>query len=94
LDTILRVVVLPSTLVPAIGSAITALNATNSFPETADRSAHLAPAFDDIVTRLAAERPSNLPRIQTALKEAARLVVSDVDAWRDVLVRRRITRGG
>ena len=82
-----------SVIVPSMGAMGLALEATNGFSEMADRSAQLAPAFEEFAARMKAVDPIPAPLAQEILRQAASLAVSDADSWRQRLVQRRLTHG-
>jgi hypothetical protein len=82
-----------SVIVPSMGAVGLALEATNGFTEMADRSAHLAPAFEELAARMKAVDPIPAPLAQEILRQAASLAVSDADSWRQRLVQRRLMHG-
>ncbi|MFI4936580.1 MAG: DUF4231 domain-containing protein [Caulobacterales bacterium] len=94
LELIMRLSTMVSALAPAAGAGVLALDATNGFSELAERSAQLAPAFEEFEVRVTADAASSLERAQEVLRDAATLLVSDADSWRERLVRRRLVRGG
>ncbi|HEY5107253.1 MAG TPA: hypothetical protein VII73_10860 [Caulobacteraceae bacterium] len=83
-----------SVIVPSMGAVALALDSTNGFSELADRSAQLVPAYEDFSARMRKAAPISAALAQEIVREAATLLVSDTDSWRDRLVRRRLIRGG
>ena len=79
-------------IVPAIGAASLALEATLSFDEQGRRSDLLAQQLGAIAAELG-ETP-RLDRLQRAAKAAIRLQTSQEDRWTDEAVRRRLFRVG
>jgi hypothetical protein len=88
-----------SAIVPALGAVSIALESQLEISATARRSAALQPRFEALSRELAEALPTadtgkpSPARATEILRDAARLLVSDVDSWRNDLERRRIIRG-
>jgi hypothetical protein len=93
------VLLMASAIVPALGAVSIALESQLEISATARRSAALQPRFEALSRELAEALPASdtgkpsPARATEILRDAARLLVSDVDSWRNDLERRRIIRG-
>ena len=85
-------VFMASAIVPAIGAAGLALEATLSLGEEAQRSDVLAARLEVLASGLAPE-PS-LPALQNAAGAAIRLQRAQEDHWLEGAIRRKLVRGG
>jgi hypothetical protein len=86
------VVFMAGSIVPAIGAAGLALEATLSLGEEAQRSTVLAGHLDALAQRL---RPdSGLESFQAVARSAIRLQRAQEDHWAEGSIRRRLVRGG
>ncbi len=79
-------------IVPAIGAAGLALEATLSLREEAQRSSELAVRLETLATSLG-DAPG-LPALQNVAGAAIRLQRAQEDRWLEGAVRRRLVRGG
>ncbi|HYF55137.1 MAG TPA: hypothetical protein VEA41_12840 [Salinarimonas sp.] len=79
-----------SAVVPAIAAACLGLEAKVGFEELARRSRRFGPEFERLRQDLA--EPLGPSRAAEGLREAARLLTTDADGWRDGLLRRRLAK--
>jgi hypothetical protein len=79
-------------IVPSIGAAVIALEATLGLGEQAQRSRVLASRLEVLASDLGEAR--NLEAVQTAAKAAIRLQRAQEDHWTEGAMRRRLIRGG
>jgi hypothetical protein len=79
-------------IVPAIGAAGMALEATLSLSEQAQRSRVLAGRLEGLSSHHAPE--ARLERLQAIAKSAIRLQRVQEDHWAEDAARRRLLRGG
>jgi hypothetical protein len=93
------ILLMTSAIVPALSAVSIALESQLEISATARRSAALQPRFEALSRELAEALPTadtgkpSPARATEILRDAAKLLVSDVDSWRNDLERRRIIRG-
>jgi len=86
------VVFMAGSIVPAIGAASLALDATLSLREQAQRSDVLAARLEAVRERLGPQ--PDLQGTQSAIRAAMRLMRAQEDHWAEASVRRKLYRGG
>jgi hypothetical protein len=85
-------VMMTGAIVPAIGAAGLALEATLSLGEQARRSHALADQLEALAAQ--AQAPQTLERLQSLTRAALRLHRAQEDQWSEEAGRRRLFRGG
>jgi hypothetical protein len=85
------IVVMTGAIVPAIGAASLALEATLSLAEQSKRSRLLALRLGEIAAE--AGEPCGLETVQAAVRSAVRLARAQEDRWFEATERRRLYRG-
>lgn len=90
-------ILMMSAFFPAIGASCMALTAQLELTSVSRHSEHVAPRFlgIDKTLRHELENPqqASSTRIMELVREGAQLALSDIDAWRNNLERRKIVRG-
>jgi hypothetical protein len=87
-------VLIVSSVSPAVGAAALAMEFTNGFAELGVRSRRLAQGFLRFKDELDAPEGAGLHESQEILRNAAILLVEDADSWRDRVEHRRIAAAG